>query len=93
MSTSCVRITSSPEFSSFTATDESGVRLGAALPGSGINPGFNKYLGTFTFRASSDADGTFTVDFRMAETFLRDSNIGSIAWDSAGSVNIVVQTP
>ncbi len=82
-----------PGFSSFTATDVSGVRLGAALDGVGIDPGFNKYLGTFTFRASSDASGTFTVDFRTAETFLRDSNIGSIAWQSAGSANIVVQTP
>ncbi len=77
------------------AKDPNGVRLGAALYShvDPVNTGSNKYLGTFTFRASADASGTFTVDFRTAETLLRDSNMGSITWDSGGSVNIVVQAP
>ena len=79
--------------SNVTALDESGVRLGGALYSGGVNTGSNKYLGTFTFRASSDADGTFTVDFRTGETLLRDSNMGSITWDSGGSVDITVQAP
>ena len=75
------------------ALDESGVRLAGALYSGGVNVDTDKYLGTFTFRASVDASGTFTVDFRTTETLLRDSNMGWITWESAGLVNIVVQTP
>jgi len=79
--------------SSVTATDQDGVRLGGALYSGGVNVGVQKYLGTFTFRASSDASGTFTVDFRAAETLLRDSNRGTITWQSLGAVQISIQEP
>ena len=76
-----------------TATHQEGVRLGGGLYSGGVDVGAQKYMGAFTFRASSDASGTFTVDFRAAETFLRDSNRGPITWESPGGVEISIQEP
>ena len=69
-----------------TAEDELGGRLAAGLQSGGMSVGPDKYLGTFTLRASWDAHGTFTIDLRPADTFLRDSNTLPIPWQSAGSL-------
>ena len=58
----------------------------AWLQSGGMSVGPDKYLGTFKLRASIDAHGTFTIDLRPADTFLRDSNSLPVPWESAGSL-------
>ncbi len=78
---------------SVTATDEIGGRLAAALYNGGVSSGSAKYAGTFTFRASMDASGTFNVGVRMADTLLRDSNIALIEAQATGIVQVSIPIP
>jgi hypothetical protein len=74
------------------ATDVQGARLAATLF-SGFVPGaIQKYLGTFTFRASADATGTFIVTVRpLPETLLRDANSAPVTWAPGFSATVTVQ--
>ena len=58
----------------------------------GAAGGSDKYLGTFTFRASTDASGTFTLVVRMADMLLRDSSAGPIDY-TTGDAQVTVQVP
>jgi len=66
--------------SSIEAVDANGGRLGAvSMSGSGIGVTSPVYLGTFRFRASSDAVGVFTVGFQaIDENFLMDGDARQI---------------
>ncbi len=61
--------------------DRRGSRLGAATSdGRGMNVRRSSYLGTFSFRVSSDASGVFMISCAGGKgTFLTDSNLGDIA--------------
>ena len=60
------------------AFDLDGVRLVSVLSSrGGVDSAGPVYLGTFLFRASDDASGTFTVSLRPGE--------GTLALDSAGN--------
>ncbi len=57
------------------AVDETHGRMGAVLFDGGVNASGPVYLGTYTFQASSDADGTFTITARAnGDTFISDPN-------------------
>ena len=73
------------------AEDEISGRLAAGLQSGGMSVEPDKYLGTFKLRASNDADGTFTIDLRPADTFLRNSNIQPIPWQSAGEIHATAE--
>jgi hypothetical protein len=73
------------------ATDDQTARLAATLF-SGSAPGSpQKYLGTFTFRASLDASGTFTISLRPAETLLRDGNSAAVTWTTGPPAQVTVE--
>jgi hypothetical protein len=74
------------------ATDVQGARLAATLFSGSVPAVLQKYLGTFTFRASADANGTFIVTLRpLPETLLRDANCASVTWEAGLSATVVVQ--
>jgi hypothetical protein len=54
-------------------SDDSGVRFAGAVREGGVTPSRPVYLGSFEFRASRDAAGTFRVGFRAGETLFRDA--------------------
>ncbi len=54
------------------AVDQFNGRLGSLMFEGGVNVAEPKYLGSFSFRASDDAAGTFTIGFRLIDTFLTD---------------------
>jgi hypothetical protein len=55
------------------AVDDVHGRMGAVLFDGGVNAPTAMYLGTYAFRASSDAEGDFTITARPdGETFLND---------------------
>jgi hypothetical protein len=57
------------------AADQSGLRLGGTLfSGGAVDVTTPKYLGTFWFRPSPDAAGTFTINAKMGmESFAQDA--------------------
>jgi len=59
--------------------DTSVPRLACGLETGGVSSFFPKYLGTFVFRASGDAAGTFTVALVPG-----DGVTGTLALNSAG---------
>jgi hypothetical protein len=73
------------------ATDVAGARLAATLFSGSVPAALQKYMGTFTFRASPDANGTFIVTLRPAETLLRDANYAPVSWEAGLSATVVVQ--
>jgi len=75
------------------ALDESGGRLASALYSGGVVGVSNEYLGTFTFRASPDAGGTFTISVRLADTLLRDSARAAVALQDTISAQVTVEVP
>lgn len=55
------------------AVDEVGGRMGAVLMDGAIQAAGSVYIGTFAFRASDDADGTFDIRARSnGDTFISD---------------------
>lgn len=55
------------------AVDEVGGRMGAVLMDGAIQAAGSVYIGTFAFRASDDADGTFSINARSnGDTFISD---------------------
>jgi hypothetical protein len=71
----------------FEASNVEDARAVCAMSSGGVNSTDDKYLGTFVFRASQDASGTFTVSAVPG-----DGVTGTLAGDSAGeamTVNIV----
>jgi len=66
------------------AFDASVPRMGCALADGGVNSYAPKYLGTFVFRASGDAVGTFTVSLVEG-----DGETGTLAVDSSGETMLV----
>lgn len=57
------------------AVDEVGGRMGAVLMDGAIQAAGSVYIGTFAFRASDDADGTFDVRARSnGDTFISDED-------------------
>ncbi len=71
----------------FSASNVEDARAVCAMSSGGVNSTEDKYLGTFVFRASQDASGTFTVSAVPG-----DGVTGTLAGDSAGeamTVNIV----
>jgi hypothetical protein len=72
------------------ATDLTRRRLAASLYDDAITGTGPHYLGTFTFRASSDVDGTFTVWVRVSETHLRDENGAPVTIHQTFSEDVVV---
>jgi hypothetical protein len=73
-----------------TAGHVGGGRLSAGLYVGSVTDVRPGYLGTFVFRASPDADGTFTVSVRLADTLLRDASSDPITIDNTNSVNVEV---
>ncbi len=59
----------------FDAVDQTGGRLGAVLISGGVDAIDQVYLGSYTLRASSDAQGTFSVSVATA-------NRASLLWSS-----------
>ncbi len=71
----------------FEASNVEDARAVCAMSSGGVSSSEDKYLGTFVFRASQDASGTFTVS-----AIPGDGVNGTLAGDSAGegmTVNIV----
>jgi len=73
---------------SFPASDGPGARLASALEQGGASPDGEVYLGSFTFRPSGGARGTFEVSFRPDEVLLRDSAGGALAPQLGAAVQI-----
>jgi len=49
-----------------------------------------QYMGTFTFAASADAQGVFTISLRLSDTSLKSSTNQSIPWVSTTPVQVFV---
>ena len=77
--------------SSVEAEDLNNGRAASALFDGGAEATTPQYLAVFTLRASNDAAGSFTVDFRSADTLLRDAARHSCTWDSAAPVVITIK--
>ena len=59
------------------AVDEVGGRMGAVLMDGAIQAVGSVYIGTFAFRASDDANGTFSINARSnGDTFISDEDHG-----------------
>jgi len=71
-------------------TDDSGVRLAGAVREGGVTSSGEVYLGSFDFRASNDAVGTFSVGLRAQETMFRDTSNAAVAVDAGLRVDITV---
>jgi hypothetical protein len=70
----------------------SSARLAATLFSGSVPGTIQKNLGTFTFRASAYASGTFIVTLRpVPETLLRDARSASVTWEPGLSATVVVE--
>ena len=69
------------------------VREGDAADTVEVKDGAAEYAGTFTFRASGDASGTFHVNIRSAATALRDSSRNAIDVQSGRTAEVSIQAP
>jgi hypothetical protein len=68
--------------------DDRGSRLAGAIRQGGATASGPAYLGSFEFRASRDAAGTFRVGFRSIETMFRDSSNNAERVDALATVDI-----
>jgi hypothetical protein len=73
---------------SYPATDAVRGRLASALATGDKPSGDAAYLGTFTFRMSPDAIGTFSVEPRTSETMLRDAAGTAIGVQTDGGMTV-----
>lgn len=73
------------------AVDDVHGRIGAVLFDGDMDAIGPKYLGTYTFRASNDAGGTFTITARLGrDTFLSDPEHMPIPFDAQGaSIDVI----
>lgn len=73
------------------AVDDVHGRIGAVLFDGEMDAIRTKYLGTYTFRASHDASGTFTITARLGrDTFLSDPEHMPIPFDAQGaSIDVI----
>jgi Lamin Tail Domain/CotH kinase protein/Dictyostelium (slime mold) repeat len=74
-------------------SDVSGVRLAGAIRDGGVTPAGVVYLGSFEYRASNDAAGTFRIGFRPQETMLRDSTSGDEPVDAGAAIDLPIGAP
>jgi hypothetical protein len=72
------------------ATDTAGSRLAGAVRAGGTTTTKPVFLGSFDFRASPDASGTFQVGFRTTETLFRDSGNAARRVDATAVISIGV---
>jgi hypothetical protein len=67
-------------------------RLAGALWSGGVIVGpVQKYAGTFTFKASRNAAGTFQIALRTPNCSLRDSNSQTLSWSAGSPAQITVE--
>jgi len=76
--------------SSYPIVDGQRRRLANALAQGGVASDGSGYLGSFEFRPSAGAKGTFQISFRSKETFLRNAASDAIATSLGAAVNVQV---
>ena len=74
------------------AIDKTGGRIGGVKLSGGVSVPQPAYIGTFTLKASPDANGTFTVNINDADrrTMLLNSNSQHLAFGAGPAATIVV---
>ncbi|MEK6676905.1 MAG: hypothetical protein AABZ47_14790 [Planctomycetota bacterium] len=73
------------------AIDNGNARVASALFSGAASGSPSKYLATYTYRASSNAAGTFTISIRTEDTMLRDENSGSVNWEVGDVAEVTVE--
>ncbi len=62
------------------AVDETAGRMGGVLFTGAVDASSTKYLGTYNFRATADASGSFDLEVRLADSFLSDGRNERLAY-------------
>ena len=77
----------------YPVVDVEGTRLGAALGQGGVESYDPIYLGTFVFKATETAEGTYVIRFAETRTFLRDDFSDAIEHKLGEELEIQVVVP
>ena len=63
------------------AVDETAGRMGGVLFNGAVDASSVKYLGTYNFRATADASGSFDFEVRLVDSFLSDGRNERLAYN------------